>query len=52
MTVLRGARRKIGTHLLLLADPVDRPELSRNVVRLPLFAADPVDRLLASRNVV
>jgi hypothetical protein len=34
---------------LLLADPVDRPELSLNVVRLLWLLADPVDRPLTSR---
>ena len=37
---------------LLIADPVDLPELSRNVVRLPLMPADPIERPLASRKVV
>ncbi len=37
---------------LLLADPFDRPELSRKVVRLPLLDADPMERPLAFRNVV
>ena len=38
--------------LPLLADPVDRPAPSRNVVRLPLLLADPIERPLASLNVV
>ena len=42
-------KRKGYLRRLLLADPVDRPELSRKVVWLPLLDADPAERPLASR---
>lgn len=37
---------------LLLADPDERRELSRKVVRVPLLDADPIERSLESRTIV